>query len=99
MPGREVAGAIDVSSIPFLRRANERLLDDSNWRQFGRQFADNVALVETVFWEIIRHAGLDVDVPFKPARRTAAECEGLEDALRTTIAKSSSTDLAAKASH
>ena len=68
-PGSEVCGMINISEIPLIWYANERLLDDLNGRDFGRRFADNVAQLESLAWEIIDGANIDVDVPFRRRRR------------------------------
>ncbi len=64
-PGAEVHGKIDISNMPLIRQANERLLDDLDNRAFNRRFSENLAQVETLFWEIIDHVGLDKKAPFR----------------------------------
>lgn len=66
----EVHGTIDISQIPLIRQSNQRLLEPLSDREFRKQFAANVGQLETLFWEILDHAGLEVEVPFKRVRHS-----------------------------
>jgi flavin-dependent dehydrogenase len=68
----EPNGRIDISSMPIIRKSNERLLEDLDDRAFGRQFADNVNQLETLMWEIVDHSGIEIDAPFKRTQHPRA---------------------------
>lgn len=65
-------GRIDISSMPIIRKSNERLLEDLDRRAFSRQFADNVNQLETLMWEIVDHSGIQIDVPFRRTQHPRA---------------------------
>lgn len=65
----EVSGCVDTTQIPLIREMNQRLLEDLDNKQYGRNFAQNVVQVETLFWEIIDHARVGCEIPFKRPRR------------------------------
>jgi len=60
-----VGGQINTGSIPLIVQTNESLQENLNDREFGARFTQNIAQMETLFWEIVDHAGIDVSVPIK----------------------------------
>ncbi len=68
VPSQEVDGSIDISAVSLVRDTNRALSDELDNRAYGKKFADNVAQIETLFWEIIDQAPIEVAVPFKRRR-------------------------------
>jgi flavin-dependent dehydrogenase len=62
---REIDASIDVFDIEAIPELNSRLVENLTSREFRRRFGQNVAQLETVFWEIVDHANLDVSVPLR----------------------------------
>ncbi len=87
----EVNGTIDISSMALIRETNQRLLDELDSRSFNRQFADNVGQIETLFWEIVDHAGLDVDIPVKRRRYPRARTDAFRHVFEQTAVRKSTT--------
>jgi hypothetical protein len=61
----EVDAAIDVFDLDLISQMNERLGENLHGRDFDRRFAENIDQLETVFWEIVDRANLDVPIPLK----------------------------------
>ncbi len=61
----ESTGEIDAWEMPLIIKANRALADELDKAAYGQRFADNVAQMETLFWEIIDHSGVKCKVPFK----------------------------------
>ena len=60
-------GTVDISQIPLIRAANQRLLDAMDNRTFFDQFATNLAQLETLGCEIVDQSGVDINIPFRRA--------------------------------
>ena len=58
-------GTVDISQIPLIREANQRLKDEMTNAQFNQQFGLNLAQLETLGWEIVEHSGLKLEPPFR----------------------------------
>ncbi|MEM9659637.1 MAG: hypothetical protein AAF961_14855, partial [Planctomycetota bacterium] len=71
-PPAAATGVIDISRMPLIRQSNERLLEAMTDREFSRRFAQNADQMETLAWEIVDHAAIDVPVPFKRRQRPTA---------------------------
>ena len=80
----DVNGTIDISGMPLIRESNQRLLDELDNRSFNRQFADNVAQIETLFWEILDHADLEFPVPFRRRQHPRARQQAFEHVFDQT---------------
>ena len=74
----ETTGFLDTSNVPVIVETNLALQDNLDDRQFAERFACNVRQVETLFWEIIDHSGMDIDVPFKRHDHQGAIKHGFE---------------------
>ena len=61
---------------------NARLAEDLDDRAFSRHFAENVAQIETLFWEIIESSGIDVRPPFKRRRHSGVSSTGVSAPVR-----------------
>lgn len=86
-PSREIGGTVDISRIPIIRETNQRLLDDLTNREFATRFTQNVAQVETLFWEIVDHADVpDVSFPFKRTQHPGARKNVLREVFDVTTA-------------
>lgn len=82
-----VSGRIDISSMPLIRETNQGLLEELDRKEFSRQFADNVAQVETLFWEILEHADVEVEVPFKRRTYARSRQNGFEQVFEVSSGK------------
>lgn len=80
-PTHEIGGRIDISTIDLIRETNTRLTDNLNGREYSKRFAENVAQVETLFWEIVAHSGVDMDIPFKPRFHDGVRHHSLQHAF------------------
>lgn len=69
--GVNAEGCIDISQIPMIRETNTRLLEQMSNGQFASNFGDNVAQLETLGREIVRHSGLDLVPPFGKSSRAS----------------------------
>jgi hypothetical protein len=58
-------GLINISEMRIIREMNTRLLDEMSNPEFFRQFAINLAQLETLGCEIVEQSGLDVVAPFR----------------------------------
>ena len=63
--GIEATGTVDISQMPLIREANQRLKDEMTNGQFSKQFGLNLAQLETLCCEIVSQSGLAIDPPFK----------------------------------
>lgn len=89
-PSEEVHGSVDVSGIPLIRDTNASLVDELDRKAFDRRFAQNVAQVETLFWEILEHSQLDVRVPFKRRHYRDVREGGFREIFEATRSSSTS---------
>jgi len=64
------SGHVDISRIPLIREANQRLGEQMNDRTFFQQFAANLSQLETLGCEIVEQSGVQIDVPFKRSNQT-----------------------------
>lgn len=69
-PGKDISGQINISTMPIIWDTNKALKDDLSNREYSKRFGENVAQVETLFWEIIDHLGYEGDVPYKRKKHT-----------------------------
>ena len=61
---KSVGGTIDISKMPLIREANQRLKDDMDNRTFFKQFTANLAQLELLAAEIVEHSGLENELNF-----------------------------------
>jgi flavin-dependent dehydrogenase len=64
-PYWESTGEIDAWEMPLVIETNRALMDQLDDQAYGERFAENVAQMETLFWEIIDRSGVKCKVPFK----------------------------------
>jgi len=57
-------GCVNISQMPIIRQFNQQLQEEMDTSAFNRRFAQNVAQLETLFWEIVDRSGMDVKVSF-----------------------------------
>jgi len=81
---REIGGSIDVFDIELLPSMNNNLRQKLDRKSFDRQFADHVAQLETLLWEIIDHAGINVRVPFRRRRHSQSRKGAFRHAFDAT---------------
>lgn len=62
---RPATGSVDISQMPLIREANQRLKDQMTNGQFTKQFGLNVDQLETLCCEIVAESGLGIEVPFR----------------------------------
>ncbi len=68
----EAYGKIDTSRIDLITETNRALQDDLDPRAYSARFAQHVAQMETLFWEIVDHAGVQPVPRFKRRRHRPA---------------------------
>ncbi len=78
------SGQVDISQIPLIREANERLATKLNDRDFFKQFAANLAQLETLGCEIVEQSGIPIDVPFKRTNQTQIRKNSFETVFEST---------------
>ncbi len=61
----ESTGEIDAWEMPLIIETNRALLDELDTQAYAERFAHHVAQMETLFWEIIDHAGIECKIPFR----------------------------------
>lgn len=64
-PPQEVSGRINTCDMTFLMDTNRGLLDKLGEEEFHTRFRKNVAQMETLFWEIVDHSGVECAAPFR----------------------------------
>lgn len=74
----EASGTVDISQIPLVREANQRLKDEMSNSQFTRQFGINLAQLETLAREIVEQSGIAMEIPFKRSKHNAVTCDSFE---------------------
>ncbi len=80
----KVGGTIDISQIPLVREANQRLKDPLTDSQFMTRFGLNVAQLETLGREIVEYSGL----PLNPPRQRKANPRVTQAAFESVFASS-----------
>ncbi len=68
VPHWEATGTIDAWDMPVIIETNRALMDQLDDKAYGERFAENLAQMETIFWEIIENSGVKCDVPLKRRR-------------------------------
>ncbi len=66
--------------MPVIIETNRALMDELDDKAYGERFAENLAQMETIFWEIIDNAGVKSNVPLT-RRRYAKAKKGTFDQL------------------
>ena len=82
----ESTGSIDAWDIPLIIDTNRALMDELDDKAYGQRFSDNLAQMETLFWEIIDNSGLQVAEPFKRRRHPKAK-KGCFDRLFELVSR------------
>jgi flavin-dependent dehydrogenase len=81
----EIGGTVDISQIPLVREANQRLKDSLPGSQFSKRFGLNVTQLETLSREIVEFSELAMSPPGRPgsgAQVTHAAFESVFATLR-----------------
>ncbi len=68
VPHYEATGTIDAWDMPVIIETNRALMDELDDKAYGERFAENLAQMETIFWEIIEKSGVKCDIPLKRRR-------------------------------
>lgn len=77
-PAREVGGTIDTSKLCLIMNTNKALIDELDDRQFAERFASNVAQMETLFWEIADHSGIEIETSIRRKTHPKAVHGGID---------------------
>ena len=87
-PSWQNEGVVNTSTICVVMNTNKALLDDlTDTADFNRRFADNVAKMETLFWEIADHSGLPIDTKIKRKAHTNSVAGGFDEVFKVTASK------------
>ena len=81
-PAREKGGVIDTSRLCLIMDTNRRLVDQLSDRDFSRRFKTNIAQMETLFWEIAEHSGIEINTRIRRREHPGAVKSGLEEVFR-----------------
>lgn len=82
VPPMELGGTIDTSKMCFLMGVNRSLGDKLDDKQFSERFAKNVRQMETLFWEIADHSGIEMKAPFRRREHADTTKGGFEMVFR-----------------
>ncbi len=82
VPSYEVNGTIDTSRIPLIVETNRGLQDELDPQAYAKRFSMNVAQMETLFWEIVDHAGISEPPAIKRPRGRGEQLGGFEMIFR-----------------
>lgn len=94
-PHWESTGEIDAWDMPVIIDTNRALMDELDDDAYAERFADNVAQMETLFWEIIQNSGVKCKVPFRQRRYPQAKqgtFDGLFEATQRRLDETDSID-------
>lgn len=83
--GRDASGTVNISQIPLIWTANQRLLEDLDSRAFYKRFAANLAQLETLGCEIIAESGINVRIPFRRSKPPRVIENAFESVFASTI--------------
>ena len=72
-PQWESTGEIDAWEMPIIIDTNRSLADDLDDGEYAARFAENVAQMETLFWEIIDWSGVKCRVPFRRRKHAGSK--------------------------
>lgn len=92
-PNHEIGGTIDTSKMCFIMDANRRLIDELNDKEFSERFAFNVAQMETLFWEIVDHSGLEIETSIKRRKHDNVVHGGINNVFSIVSQKPESTEM------
>ena len=81
-PPEQLGGIIDTSKMCFLMGVNRALGDTLDDKQFADRFANNVRQMETLFWEIVDHSGIETKAPFRRREHADTTKGGFEMVFR-----------------
>ncbi len=88
--GLDARGMVDISQIPLVREANQRLKEDLSNAEFAKQFGLNLAQLESICAEIVEHSGLAVELPFRVKARDQIRQNAFESVFANTVIRSDS---------
>ncbi len=80
----DARGTVDISQIPLVREANQRLLEEMDNRTFSKRFAANLAQLETLGCDIVEQSGLQVEVPFRKSNQPLVRPKAFETVFKST---------------
>ena len=83
--GRPANGTINISQMPIIRAMNTSLLEERSRGEFLRQFATNVAQLETLCCEIVAQSGLDATPPFQQSTQPEVMPDAFEHVFEQTV--------------
>ncbi len=72
-------GRINTGQIALIAETNRALLGDLSDREFGQNFARGVAQMETLFWEIVDHSGVEMEIPIRRRRHEEVRRDSFRD--------------------
>lgn len=83
----ETCGTIDTSKLCLIMNTNKALLDKLDDKQFSERFASNVRQMETLFWEIGDHSGMEIETPIKRREHPDAVHGGMNEVFRISSSR------------
>ncbi len=85
-------GTVNISEMPIIREMNTRLLEERTRGEYFRQFAANVAQLETLACEIVEQSGLETEHPFRRHSQKAVRPDAFQQIFDSTKTEFSSKD-------
>lgn len=65
IPSWQNEGVVNTCAFDVLMNSNKGLLDELSDKEFDQRMIENVEKMETLFWEIADHSGLEIETKFK----------------------------------
>lgn len=82
-PSFETGGLINTSNLCLLMDTNAKLEDKLNDAEFSQRFKDNVAQMETLFWEIVDFSPIEFEGPIKRRNHSDTVKDGFRIVMET----------------
>lgn len=94
-PSFETGGNIDTSKLTLLIDTNRKLEDELDDEQFSQRFKDNVAQMETLFWEIADFSPIEMQGPIKRRKHANTVKDGFRIVMETAAGRPMQKEMAA----
>lgn len=85
-------GTVNISEMPIIREMNTRLLEERARGEYFRQFATNVAQLETLACEIVEQSGINVTHPFRRHSQEGVRPKAFQQIFDNTKPESETQD-------
>ncbi|MDF1751468.1 MAG: tryptophan 7-halogenase [Verrucomicrobiales bacterium] len=83
----ETEGVINTSALCLVMGTNRELLDDLTDKEFDERFEMNVKKMETLFWEIVDHSGMEIETTIKRVEHPDAVKGGFDAVFKVASSR------------